>query len=116
MYMQEEEAAVGDNCVFFFNDTATTEIYTLSLHDALPICVREDDATAVMWFTKVAEQGKADAQFNLGVMYDNGMGVPEDDVIAYMWLDLAAAQGNENAKVTKDIITKTMTEIGRAHV
>src|SRR5256885_2404340 len=24
---------------FFFNDTATTEIYTLSLHDALPICV-----------------------------------------------------------------------------
>src|SRR3712207_7255871 len=26
---------------FFFNDTATTEIYTLSLHDALPIWVRE---------------------------------------------------------------------------
>src|SRR3712207_8386127 len=25
---------------FFFNDTATTEIYTLSLHDALPICCR----------------------------------------------------------------------------
>src|SRR3712207_6965193 len=24
--------------IFFFNDTATTEIYTLSLHDALPIC------------------------------------------------------------------------------
>src|SRR3712207_7137507 len=28
--------------LLFFNDTATTEIYTLSLHDALPICV--DDA------------------------------------------------------------------------
>src|SRR2546427_3066737 len=26
-------------CFFFFNDTATTEIYTLSLHDALPISV-----------------------------------------------------------------------------
>src|SRR5258706_10203168 len=26
-------------CFFFFNDTATTEIYTLSLHDALPICL-----------------------------------------------------------------------------
>src|SRR5258708_27850222 len=25
---------------FFFNDTATTEIYTLSLHDALPICCK----------------------------------------------------------------------------
>src|SRR5256885_9531469 len=27
---------------FFFNDTATTEIYTLSLHDALPICGVDD--------------------------------------------------------------------------
>ena len=27
----------GGVCFFFFNDTATTEIYTLSLHDALPI-------------------------------------------------------------------------------
>src|SRR5687768_18339949 len=27
---------------FFFNDTATTEIYTLSLHDALPICRGRD--------------------------------------------------------------------------
>src|SRR3712207_8134481 len=29
---------------FFFNDTATTEIYTLSLHDALPICNDPRDA------------------------------------------------------------------------
>src|SRR6266700_7176552 len=28
----------GPRPSFFFNDTATTEIYTLSLHDALPIC------------------------------------------------------------------------------
>src|SRR6266403_6115769 len=33
-------------CFFFFNDTATTEIYTLSLHDALPILadIDGDDA------------------------------------------------------------------------
>src|SRR3712207_8645308 len=30
-------------CSFFFNDTATTEIYTLSLHDALPICAEQGD-------------------------------------------------------------------------
>src|SRR3712207_7797848 len=30
---------------FFFNDTATTEIYTLSLHDALPIYRRRHDLT-----------------------------------------------------------------------
>src|SRR5256885_14038803 len=28
---------------FFFNDTATTEIYTLSLHDALPICLPKEE-------------------------------------------------------------------------
>src|SRR5258706_14248061 len=32
------------NC-FFFNDTATTEIYTRSLHDALPICVPSERIT-----------------------------------------------------------------------
>src|SRR2546429_7386917 len=31
------------NFFFFFNDTATTEIYTLSLHDALPISLVVDD-------------------------------------------------------------------------
>src|SRR2546430_6055002 len=31
---------------FFFNDTATTEIYTLSLHDALPISVRHRSASS----------------------------------------------------------------------
>src|SRR5256885_12922989 len=33
---------------FFFNDTATTEIYTLSLHDALPISAGNPDVVAVM--------------------------------------------------------------------
>src|SRR5437660_12243804 len=32
---------VGYRVLFFFNDTATTEIYTLSLHDALPISAAE---------------------------------------------------------------------------
>src|SRR3954470_4642702 len=34
----EKKQAVASSILFFFNDTATTEIYTLSLHDALPIC------------------------------------------------------------------------------
>src|SRR3712207_7576213 len=36
---------------FFFNDTATTEIYTLSLHDALPISVPLKSALGVYWVT-----------------------------------------------------------------
>src|SRR5258705_13960238 len=46
---------------FFFNDTATTEIYTLSLHDALPICkyrwflvrynpLRDDQGHIIRWY------------------------------------------------------------------
>src|SRR2546426_61718 len=38
--------AVTVMVIFFFNDTATTEIYTLSLHDALPISVAEPFALA----------------------------------------------------------------------
>src|SRR5258708_22740802 len=34
---------------FFFNDTATTEIYTLSLHDALPICPSRAAAAPAWW-------------------------------------------------------------------
>src|SRR5215475_10777965 len=34
---------------FFFNDTATTEIYTLSLHDALPIRAIADSKTPSRW-------------------------------------------------------------------
>src|SRR5438876_10618621 len=34
---------------FFFNDTATTEIYTLSLHDALPISVDAGTMHALWW-------------------------------------------------------------------
>src|SRR5260370_27121373 len=38
--------AYSDFFFFFFNDTATTEIYTLSLHDALPICPRRGQCAA----------------------------------------------------------------------
>ena len=40
-------------CFFFFNDTATTEIYTLSLHDALPILGTEGSKGSLFrngWF------------------------------------------------------------------
>src|SRR2546426_7043711 len=42
---------------FFFNDTATTEIYTLSLHDALPICHRLEGRLLLRLFLPVRSQG-----------------------------------------------------------
>src|SRR2546428_9508971 len=42
---------------FFFNDTATTEIYTLSLHDALPISLLPSDEGAdVVWLLHVGDR------------------------------------------------------------
>src|SRR3712207_7271334 len=37
MILRTKRTTFSRNILFFFNDTATTEIYTLSLHDALPI-------------------------------------------------------------------------------
>ena len=47
---------------------------------------------------KKAEQGEAEAQFGLGVMYDNGIGVPKDEVEAVKWYRKAAERGNANAQ------------------
>ena len=49
-------------------------------------------AEAVKWYRKAAEQGDAEAQYNLGVMYDKGEGVPKNNVEAYKWFNLAAAR------------------------
>src|SRR5437879_11522464 len=40
MYLRVPHSVFACFLSFFFNDTPTTEIYTLSLHDALPICAR----------------------------------------------------------------------------
>src|SRR2546429_6327715 len=44
---------------FFFNDTATTEIYTLSLHDALPICSQYDGRGGLNQRRDVHNSGRA---------------------------------------------------------
>jgi TPR repeat protein len=46
----------------------------------------------------VAEQGNADAQFRLGLMYREGKGVPQDDKQATAWLSKAAEQGHVEAQ------------------
>jgi TPR repeat protein len=60
--------------------------------------VPEDDAEAVRWYRMAAEQGDADAHFNLGLKYEEGEGVVQNDARAYFWLNLAtaASQGDIN--------------------
>ena len=55
--------------------------------------------------TKVlADQGDVDAQNNLGVMYDNGNGVPENDAEAVKWFRKAADQGYAKAQYNLGLI------------
>ena len=64
--------------------------------------VEQDHEEAVKWYRKAADQGDADAQFNLGVMYYNGEGVPEDDKEAVKWWRKAAEQGHAEAQYFLD--------------
>jgi uncharacterized protein len=77
--------------------------------DADAALKRRDYATAVRLNRLLAEQGNANAQYNLGTFYDNGLGVPQDKVRAYMWFSLSAAQGREGAAALRDLIARRMT-------
>ncbi len=66
------------------------------------------------WFRKDAEQGHADAQFLLGLMYDNGWGVPQDYVQAHMWYKLATSsfppgEDLDTAVKNRDNVAERMT-------
>ena len=52
----------------------------------------------------LAEKGNADAQCNLGVMYEDGDGVPEDDKEAVKWYRKAAEQGNHVAQANLGVM------------
>ena len=58
-----------------------------------------DFAKALQEWTPLAEAGDAYAQYNLGVMYQNGDGVPPDPKETAKWYRLAAEQGHVNAQL-----------------
>ncbi len=59
---------------------------------------RGDYATAVREWRPLADQGDGVAQYNLGAMYDEGLGVPQDYVQAVKWYRKAAEQGHASAQ------------------
>lgn len=63
-----------------------------------------DYAKAAVQYRVAAEQGVAVAQHNLGIMYDNGQGVPQDSKEAIKWWKLAAEQGYAEAQFNLGVI------------
>src|SRR5260370_17944390 len=69
-----------------------------TLEDAVAAYRKADYATALRIYRSMADQGLAIAQFNVGLMYDNGQGVSKDEVQAIKWYRLAADQGRSDAQ------------------
>jgi TPR repeat protein len=59
----------------------------------------QDNDEAVDWYRKAADQGNAEAQYNLGEMYRVGRILPKDRAEAARWLERAAAQNHLEAQV-----------------
>jgi len=69
-----------------------------TLHELTSPSVENRIRCTEKWYRKAAEQGVADAQNDLGFMYENGQGVPQDYAEAVGWFRKAAEQGYANAQ------------------
>ncbi len=83
---------------FLFLFSGSSVVFGDDFQDGLDAYEREDYQEAVRLYRLAAEQGHENAQNNLGLMYDNGQGVPEDDKEAVKWYRLSAEQGNAYAQ------------------
>ena len=72
--------------------------------------VLQDYKEAAKWYRLAAEQGDADAQFNLGIMFERGKGVQQNAVLAHMWYNISASNGTNEAINNRDNLAKRMTK------
>ncbi len=77
---------------------------------------RGDYETALRELRPLANQGNAEAQFNLGVMYDKGEGVPQDDTEAVKWYRKAAEQGYAEAQYSLGLMYVKGWGVPQGHV
>ena len=84
--------------------------------DGMAAYNRGDYMPAAQVFRVMAEQGNAEAQMLLGVMYRKGRGVTRSSQRAFIWFARAAARGNSKAKAHLREVSQTMTsqELARA--
>lgn len=71
---------------------------------------RRNDAEALKWFERAAEQGHPSAQRNAGIMHQNGRGMAQNNYYqAYIWFYAAHRQGNETANAHISALTNKLT-------
>jgi len=69
--------------------------------------LKTEPARVVAACRRLAESGVASAQNNLGMIYDDGVGVPQDDAEAVKWYRRAAEQGNVSAQNNLGVMYST---------
>src|SRR5579864_4502196 len=77
---------------------ATGPTWAGSFEEGTAAYDQHDYATAMKLWLPLAEQGHRAAQFNLGVLYERGFGVPQDATQAARWYLEAAKQGDVQAQ------------------
>ena len=83
--------------LLFFCSSSST-LFAGSLQDASDALERKDYNTAHTLTSLLAKQGVAEAQYNLGLMYQDGLGVNQDYETAVKWFQLSAEQGYPSAQ------------------
>jgi TPR repeat protein len=78
----------------------TAQAVSGPFEDGMSAFSHGDGATALRLWQPLAEQGDANAQFELGVMYESGRGVPPDYPAAMKWYLRAADRGHAFAKLS----------------
>jgi TonB family protein len=114
--LSEKKSFSNDNVkLLVANDTNLTseEAFNRGAAYYLGKGVTKDDAAAVSWFRKAADQGNATAQYNLGIMYRDGTGVAKDDAAAVSWYRKAADQGDANSQYNLGVMYESGTVVAR---
>jgi len=75
-----------------------TSVLADDFENGLRFSIHGDYSNAAISFRKAADQGNAEAQFNLALMYEEGRGVTKDDEQAAMWYSKAAEQDYARAQ------------------
>jgi len=75
----------------------------------LSLMVTPNHSSATPELEDLAEWGDATAQFELGVMYEDGEGFPKDYIEAHKWYSFSEENGSKSGRKFRKIIEKLMT-------
>jgi TPR repeat protein len=84
-------------------------IVFLILSIAVPVMAGAQDLASLEQMRQSAEQGDADAQLEMGILYEFGYHMPKNNVTALAWYQRSAAQGNALAVKRADELKSHMT-------